>query len=135
MKTEDLQAAIALSPFTELLGLRIEAFDAHNAELLVRMPYRKDLARIAGEPTFHGGAIAAMVDTSASFLVAALAETAAPTANFRTDFLKPASGNSLLARAHCRRKGKRIAFVDVDVYDENSTVCAIGRGTFLCANG
>ena len=48
-----------------------------------------------------------------------------PTINFRTDFLRPAGGDGLLATATIRRAGRTIGVVDVDVHDGEGPA---GRG-------
>jgi len=49
---------------------------------------------------------------------------------FRDDYLKPAVGASLVAKAHLRRLGRTMAFVDVDVVDEAGAVVALGRANY-----
>ena len=83
----------------------------------------------------HGGAIAALIDSAATFLVVAHVEDAVPTINFRTDYLKPASKSTLTAKAKMRRLGASVAVVDVDVVDEGGQLIAIGRGTFGTIGG
>jgi uncharacterized protein (TIGR00369 family) len=53
-----------------------------------------------------------------------------PTINFRTDFLRPGSGASLVATATIRRAGRTIGVVDVDVHDLESRLVAVGRGCY-----
>ena len=45
-----------------------------------------------------------------------------PTINLRIDYLKPAVGDALIAKARVRRAGKTVAVVDIDVSDENRTL-------------
>ena len=53
-----------------------------------------------------------------------------PTINLRIDYLRPAVGSVLTGTARVRRAGRTVALVDVDVYDEQRALVAVGRGTY-----
>ena len=53
-----------------------------------------------------------------------------PTINLRIDYLRPAVGSVLTGTARVRRAGRTVALVDVDVYDEQRVLVAVGRGTY-----
>ena len=58
-----------------------------------------------------------------------------PTINLRIDYLRPAVGGSLTGTARVRRAGRTVALVDVDVYDEQQILVAVGRGTYSGQRG
>jgi uncharacterized protein (TIGR00369 family) len=58
-----------------------------------------------------------------------------PTINFRTDFLRPASGEGLSATATVRRAGRTVGVVGVDVHDGDGRLVAIGRGCYSARPG
>ncbi|MEM8985756.1 MAG: PaaI family thioesterase [Pseudomonadota bacterium] len=126
----DLQAALKASPFIDLLGIQAVDLDVDAASLTLKMPFTNILSRMTVLNQFHGGAIASLIDTAASCLLFSILEIPAPTINFRTDYLKPADSTDLTAKATMRRLGRSVAVIDVDVFDKNDVLIAIGRGTF-----
>jgi Thioesterase superfamily len=58
-----------------------------------------------------------------------------PTINLRIDCLRPAVGGALTGTARVRRAGRTVTLVDVDVYDEQQTLVAVGRGTYSGQRG
>ncbi|HVL56652.1 MAG TPA: PaaI family thioesterase [Burkholderiaceae bacterium] len=126
-----LERWIEGSPFIRFLGLQIESVDATKGEVAMRMPMRAELERgggIAGQ--FHGGPVAALIDTVGDFAIAVLVGGGVPTINFRVDYLRPSTGASLLAKAVVRRAGRTVGVVDIDVLDEQGRLTAVGRGCY-----
>ena len=91
---------------------------------------RPELERGPGTRQFHGGPIAAFIDIAGDFAIGMLVGGGVPTMNFRTDYLRPAIGNALVAVARVRRAGKTASVVDVEVIDDEERVVALGRGTY-----
>ena len=58
-----------------------------------------------------------------------------PTINFRVDYLRPSSGDHLLAVATARRVGRTVGVADVDVFDDQGRLTAIGRATYSAQVG
>lgn len=112
-------------------GLRAIEIGTEPARLVLRLPLRDELKRAADHDQFHGGAIAMLIDTAADFAVALVAGGGVPTANFRTDFLRPCAGTHVDAHAVVRRAGRTLAIADVDVIDARDRLCAVGRGTYM----
>jgi uncharacterized protein (TIGR00369 family) len=94
------------------------------------MPLRPELERKAGTGQFHGGAIAALIDTAGDYALALALGGGVPTINFRTDFLRPAFNTALTATATVRRAGRTVGVVDVDVFDDQKRLLAVGRATY-----
>ncbi|MCP5151930.1 MAG: PaaI family thioesterase [Ectothiorhodospiraceae bacterium] len=118
------------SPFIAFCNMRCEAVDPERDEIRMRMPVRPELERLPGSGQFHGGPIASLVDVAGDFALAIALGGGVPTINFRTDFLRPATGASLLAVARVRRAGRTVGVVDVDVLDEAERLVAVGRGCY-----
>jgi uncharacterized protein (TIGR00369 family) len=110
--------------------MRCERADAASQTVVVRMPMRAELERTPDSGQWHGGAIAALIDTAGDYALALVLGGAVPTINFRTDFLRPATGAALLATATIRRAGRTIGVVDVDVHDQERRLVAVGRGCY-----
>ena len=130
---EDMQAVLDSSPYIRFLGLKAEVFSKTEERLEVSMASAPALERAEGSGQFHGGPIAGMIDTIASCLLAGVLGKSIPTINFRVDYVRPSYGEKLIARATARRLGRTIAVCDVDVFDQNDKLVAVGRGTFSTA--
>jgi uncharacterized protein (TIGR00369 family) len=130
-----IQAAFDASPFISFLGLRVVSLDYTTGSLTVTMPMRAELERRAGTRQFHGGPIAAFIDIVGDFAVGMAVGGGVPTINLRIDYVRPAIGSILTATAQVRRSGRTVALVDVDVYDEQQALVAVGRGTYSPQRG
>ncbi|MBU2695270.1 PaaI family thioesterase [Nocardioides sp. WV_118_6] len=130
-----LDALLRTSPYNEFLGLRCTAADPEAGTLVLEMPLRPELERIGGEPQFHGGPVASLIDTAAVFATIVATGVVPPTVNLRVDYLRPSSGSRLIATATVRRAGRSVGVADVDVTDEQGRLTAIGRATLSTATG
>jgi len=135
LSAEQIQATFDASPFLGFLRLRVVALDHDAGTLTVSMPMRPELERRAGTGQFHGGPIAAFIDAVGDFAIGMALGGGVPTINLRIDYLRPAVGGSLTGTARVRRAGRTVALVDVDVYDEQQTLVAVGRGTYSGQRG
>ena len=130
LSAEQIQAIFDASPFLGFLRLRVVALDHDAGTLTVSMPIRPEFERRLGTGQFHGGAIAAFIDVVGDFAVGMAVGGGVPTINLRIDYLRPAVGGVLTGTARVRRAGRTVALVDVDVYDEERALVAVGRGTY-----
>ena len=130
LSVEQIQAIFDASPFLGFLRLRVVALDHDAGTLTVSMPMRPEFERRLGTGQFHGGAIAAFIDVVGDFAIGMALGGGVPTINLRIDYLRPAVGGVLTGTARVRRAGRTVALVDVDVYDEQQTLVAVGRGTY-----
>jgi uncharacterized protein (TIGR00369 family) len=96
---------------------------------------RPELERRLGGGQFHGGPIAAFIDTVGDYAIGMALGGGVPTINLRIDYLRPAVGSVLTGTARVRRAGRTVALVDVDVYDEQQALIAVGRGTYSGQRG
>ncbi len=127
---ESLQAFMDASPFIHHAQMEITAVDHDAQTLIMTMPLKPEFERAPGSGQFHGGPIAALIDTAGCFALVMVLGQGVPTVNFRTDYLRPAINTSLTAHATIRRVGRTVGVVDVDVYDDAEKLVAVGRGTF-----
>jgi uncharacterized protein (TIGR00369 family) len=99
------------------------------------MGFTPAVERAEGTGQFHGGAIASLIDIAGDFALIAVLGHGVPTINFRTDYLRPAMGAGLSAKATVRRIGRTVGVVDIDVVDDKGRVVAIGRGSYASKSG
>jgi len=130
LSVEQIQAIFDASPFLGFLRLRVVALDHDAGTLTVSMPMRPELERRLGTGQFHGGPIAAFIDVVGDFAIGMAVGGGVPTINLRIDYLRPAAGGALTGTARVRRAGRTVALVDVEVYDEQGALVAVGRGTY-----
>jgi uncharacterized protein (TIGR00369 family) len=135
LSAEQVQAIFDRSPFISFMKPSVISIDLERQELTVRAPMRAEFERAAGGGQWHGGPIAALIDTVGDFALAMLIGHALPTVNFRVDYLRPAIKTDLIAVARVRRIGRSVGTADVDVTDEKGVLLAIGRATYATASG
>jgi len=130
---DDLQARLAHSTFIDFMGLTVLSADPVREEVVMRAPMRPEFERGRGTGQWHGGPIAAVIDTVGDYALVMLLGRPLPTLNFRVDYLRPAINTALVVTARVRRNGKTVGVVDVDVANEAGILLAIGRATYATA--
>ena len=126
------QRILVSQPFSVLLGAELLAVGEGRAEF--RLPVRTELKQHDG--FVHGGAIAAPADNALTFAGASALADPAPvpvvTAGFTIDFLRPATGAFLTARAAVVHCGRTQAVCRCDVFSSEQgadRLCAAAQGT------
>ena len=130
-----LETLLADSPFQNLLGLRLDAFDLAAQTVTIRSIYGPNVERSLGTGQYHGGVIASLIDIAGDFALIAVLGHGVPTINFRVDYLRPAANSDLIALARVRRAGRTIGVVDIDVTDARDRRIALGRGCYSTQPG
>jgi len=129
LSPQQIQEMLQHSPFNVLLDLEVMTADPEKQEVVMRLKMRPEFERLAGSGQWHGGPIAAAIDTVGDYALAMLFGKPLPTINLRVDYLRPGKGTLTLI-ARIRRSGKTVGFVDVDVLDEGGRLIAIGRANY-----
>jgi uncharacterized protein (TIGR00369 family) len=132
---EQLQQGLARSSFIAFMGFEVLEADPERPEVSMRMAMRPEFERGPGSKQWHGGPIAALIDTVGDYALVMMLRRPLPTINFRVDYLRPAIDTALTATARVRRAGKSVGVVDVDVYDDKRNLVAIGRATYSTLAG
>ena len=121
------------APYHRSLGVRVEAIEAERAR--IRIPY-KDENSNPGR-ALHGGVPAsAIVAAGALAACAGLDETPgleASVLDLAVDYLAAAIGEDIVAEATVLRRGKELAYVDVDVRTDAGKRIAKGLVTHRAA--
>ncbi|WP_406299438.1 PaaI family thioesterase [Embleya sp. NBC_00888] len=129
------RSVLAAQPFSRLVGARVTAFGAGEATLEVDV--RDELRQQNGY--LHGGVLAYAADNAITFAAGSTLGSAVLTGSVSVQYLRPALGVTLRADARIVHAGRRQAVCDCTLTmvsaDGGETVCAIGRGTVLVANG
>ena len=124
-----LDGLIRHPPFHTWLG--VAAVEAAPGRCVLRLPPNPDFVGNPFIPAVHGGILAALVDLAGGAALFVELRFPTPTIDMRVDYLRPAiAGKALLADARVKSLGKTVAFVDVDVTDEDGRLVATGRCTY-----
>lgn len=126
---EGLQKWLLQSPFNAYLNFEIVTADPTKQEVVMKLKMRPEFERRAGTGQWHGGPIAAAIDTVGDFALVMLIGNPLPTINFRIDYLRPAF-NTLTFVGRVRRSGKSVGVVDVDVLNDAGVLVAVGRANY-----
>ena len=132
---DELQAMLDRSPFIAFLGLKITEADPARELVTMTCAMRPEFERGAGTGQWHGGPIAAIIDTVGDYALIMALRRPLPTINFRVDDLRPAIKTSLTTTARVRRAGKSVGLVDVDVFNDQKALVAVGRATYSTLAG
>ena len=130
---EDIQLRLDNSPFIK--ALQIEAIewaaDETSPRLVLKMPMRPLVERLADSEQMHGGPIASLIATAGCFAVGMdMGGVGLPTIAFSTNYLRPIVKSSATAVATVRRVGKSIGIADVEVMNDAGVLVALGRAEY-----
>ncbi len=121
---------LASQPFSVFLGAELTGLSAGAAEL--RIPIRPEFGQQHG--FVHGGIVSYAADNALTFAGGSVLGTGVVTSEFKINYLRPARGELLVARATVVHHGKRQAVCRCEVYaleNGNETPCAIAQGTIV----
>jgi uncharacterized protein (TIGR00369 family) len=125
-----IEGAIVRAPFGSLVGLKLETLGLDYASL--RLPYREEVVTIGN--TIHGGAIAALVDvsaTAASWSHPSMTPRArGTTIGFSIQFMAAGRGRDLVSEARVVSRGSSICVCDVKVKDPNGVLVTQATVTY-----
>lgn len=127
------QSVLDSQPFSVLVGARVE----HMAQggVVVRVPFRAELTQHHGFA--HGGVQAALADIALTFMGAAALGPSVLTSEFKINFVRPAQGGELVARATVLSAGKRQAVTRCDIFavrGGEEKLVATALGTIVVAD-
>ena len=131
----ELQAMLDNSPFIAFLGLKVTEADPAREQITMTCVMRPEFERGKGTGQWHGGPIAAIIDTVGDYALIMALRRGLPTINFRVDYLRPAIKTALTTTARVRRAGKSVGLVDVDVFNDQKALVAVGRATYSTLAG
>ena len=119
---------LASQPFSVLLGAELVAFSPGIAEL--RIPIKPELKQQHG--FVHGGVISYAADNALTYAGGSTLDRGVVTSEFKINYVRPALGDVLIARATVVHSGKSQAVCRCDVFVSNQgteSLCATAQGT------
>ena len=120
--------ALASQPFSALLGAELLAFSADGAEL--KVPIRPEHKQQHG--FVHGGVVSYAADNALTYAGGGVLGAGVVTSEFKINYVRPAMGDFLLARATVVYAGKSQAVCRCDVFSSSGgkeSLCATAQGT------
>jgi uncharacterized protein (TIGR00369 family) len=124
------QTVLAAQPFSVLLKAQIQSFTAEQVELLTPITS----ALLQQNNFVHGGVLSYAADNALTFAGSSALGEAAVTSEFKINYLRPAIGEFILARASVIHAGKNQAVCRCDVLVVKAgeeRLCAIAQGTIV----
>lgn len=128
-----VQQILASQPFSRLLGAQLSAFAPGRVELMVAIT--PDLLQQNG--FVHGGVLSYAADNALTFAGGSVLGPAVLTAEYKINYVRPARGEQLIARASVAASGTRQAVCRCDIFsvrDGEELLCAVAQGTIVATN-
>ena len=130
LNSPSLAETVNAKDFTRAAGFRVVKAEPGYAELAVAR--RDDLLQFFGH--FHGGVITALADQAAGMAITSSLPRGriGVTVELKINFLEPASGAELLARAKTLKMSGSIGVATVEIFSKDGaseTLCAFCTAT------
>lgn len=119
---------LASQPFSVFLGAELISFAEGRADL--RIPVRAELLQQHG--FVHGGVVSYAADNALTFAGGSALGTGVVTSEFKINYVRPARGDALVARASVVHAGRTQAVCRCDVFASEpggERLCATAQGT------
>jgi uncharacterized protein (TIGR00369 family) len=131
---EAVAASFAQQPIMNLIGARLATVEPGVVE--IALPYRADLTQQNGY--LHAGVVTTIADSACGYAAMSLmpAGSGVLSVEFKVNLLRPAQGESFLARAEVIKAGRTLTVVRADVFalseDSQRKLVATMQGTMMC---
>jgi len=122
--------ALASQPFSVLVGAELTGFSPGRAELTI--PITPQLKQQHG--FVHGGVISYAADNALTAAGGSVLGPAVVTSEYKINYLRPAVGTTLMARATVVYSSKTQAVCRCDVFvvsEGEEKLCAVSQGTIV----
>src|SRR5437764_5629282 len=132
--TRDVADSFTRQPIMTLIGARLSLVEAGVVE--ITLPYRADLAQQNGY--LHAGIVTTIADSACGYAAYTLmpAGSNVLSVEFKLNLLRPAQGQTFIARAEVIKAGKTLTVVRADVFamngNEGRQLVATMQGTMIC---
>jgi uncharacterized protein (TIGR00369 family) len=122
------QEVLASQPFSVLIGAELHRLAPGQCELHV--PVSEQIRQQHG--FVHGGVVSYAADNALTYAGGTALGVPVVTSEFKINYVRPAVGERLIARAHAVHTGKSQAVCRCDVFivkDGKEKLCAVAQGT------
>ena len=122
------RSVLAAQPFSVLIGAELHALAPGHAEL--QLPLGAQLKQQHGFA--HGGIVSYMADNALTFAGGSALRVPVVTSEFKINYVRPALGDRLIARATTAHCGSSQAVCTCEVFvvnDGAEKLCALAQGT------
>ena len=119
---------LAQQPFSVLIGAELAALSPGRCEL--QMPITEQLRQQHG--FVHGGVVSYAADNALTFAGGTALRVPVVTSEFKINYVRPALGQRLIARAHAEHVGRTQAVCRCEVFvvdGGEEKLCALAQGT------
>jgi len=121
------KSVLASQPFSTLLGAELTVLEEGHAE--ITLVVREDLKQQHG--FVHGGVISYLADNCLTYAGASVLGNSV-TSEYKINYVRPAIGHKLIARAAVLSSGKQQAVCECKVFilgDKGEKLTAVAQGT------
>jgi uncharacterized protein (TIGR00369 family) len=121
---------LAKQPFSGLLGAELTALSPGQVEL--QLPLRDELKQQHGFA--HGGVVSYLADNALTYAGGTAMQVPVVTSEFKINYVRPALGERLVARARAESTGQAQSVARCEVYAVAGGVeklCALAQGTIV----
>lgn len=131
---EDIERSFVRQPIMNLIGARLSLVEPGVVE--ITLPYRADLAQQHGY--LHAGVVATIADSACGYAAYSLmpAGSEVLSVEFKVNLLRPAQGETFVARAEVIKAGTTLTVVRADVFgitgNGDRELVAMMQGTMMC---
>jgi len=131
---KEVERSFARQPIMNLIGASLSLVEPGVVE--ITLPYRADLAQQDGY--LHAGIVTTIADSACGYAAYSLmpAGSRVLSVEFKVNLLRPAQGETFVARAEVIKAGKTLTFVSADVWgvgdDAQKTLVATMQATMIC---
>jgi uncharacterized protein (TIGR00369 family) len=126
----DIQAVIDRIPYASFLGLQIEH---HDDKVMTVVPFQHHLIGNVNLPAMHGGAVGAILEITAvlQLIYDTECERLPKTIDVSFDYLRSVTDSTTYGMATVTRRGRRVANVRTELWQEAGKPVAVSHGHFL----
>lgn len=125
---EDARKVLQSQPFSRLLQAEVSRYEVDGVEL--RLPVSEELKQQHG--FVHGGVLSYLADNALTYAGGMVLGPMVVTSEYKINYVRPALGQWLLARASVAHAGRKQAVCRCDVFvvaDGVEKLCAVAQGT------
>ena len=131
LQKDGIATRLASNPVVKFMSIGLREVTKGEATLILK--YREELQNSMG--VLQGGILGVLADVAGGVSLYSVMtdplRVAIPTVEFKLNFLRPAKGGDLVARAKVVNSGRQIGICQVEVSSEDGLLLATGIFTYM----